>query len=92
MPVEIIEGVEHRYAPNPTMHGEEWAREHPPIETTAAFLRNKYTGDIVPNFPEFAERSDVYEPYLGDPKDAGDEQPGQQAAAPAPVSGGLASL
>lgn len=66
MAVDIINGVEHTYAPNPKMQGEDWAREYPPIKTTSQWLVNKYTGEIFPNTEEFARRSDILEPYLGE--------------------------
>ena len=66
MTVEVIDGVEHVYAPNPKMQGEEWAKEYPPIVTTSKWLINKYTGEIFPNTEEFAKRSDILEPYLGE--------------------------
>lgn len=66
MAVEIIDGMEHAYAPNPKMQGEDWASEYPPIVTTSQWLINKYTGQVFPNTPEFARRSDILEPYLGE--------------------------
>lgn len=59
-------GIEHQFAPNPRLSGEDWKREFPPINTDAEYLRNKFTGDIVPNTPDFAQRSDILEPYFGD--------------------------
>lgn len=56
------------YPPNPKMQGEDWAKEYPPIQSKARWLINKFTGDIVPNHEEFAARSDIYEPFLGDPR------------------------
>lgn len=71
MSVEIDEnGVEHIYAPNPKMQGEEWSKEYPLIKTSSKWLINKYTGEIFPNTEEFARRSDILEPYLGElPRD-----------------------
>lgn len=66
MAVEIIDGVEHVYAPNPKMQGEVWSVEYPPIKTGSKWLINKYTGEIFPNTEEFARRSDILEPYLGE--------------------------
>lgn len=66
MAVDVINGVEHVYAPNPKMQGQEWEKEFPPIVTTAKWLINKFTGEIVPNTVEFARRSDILEPYLGE--------------------------
>lgn len=37
-------GIEHPYAPNPRLSGEDWKREFPPIQTDAEYLRNKFTG------------------------------------------------
>ena len=65
MAVSIVGGVEHRHAPNPRMHTEDWNSEYPALNTDAPFLINKFTGDILPNTPEFRERSDVLEPYYG---------------------------
>lgn len=65
MTVSIVGGVEHRHAPNPRMHTEDWNSEYPPLNTDAPYLINKFTGDILPNTPEFRERSDVLEPYYG---------------------------
>lgn len=71
MSVEYDEnGVEHIYAPNPKMQGEDWSKEYPPIKTNSMWLVNKYTGEIFPNTVEFARRSDILEPYLGElPRD-----------------------
>lgn len=92
MPVEIIDGVEHIYAPNPTMHGEDWAREHPPVKTTSRWLRNKFTGEIVPNHPEFAERSDVYEAFLGDPSNPQDQAAPASSAPLVTAAGAIGEL
>lgn len=67
MTVEVDEfGAQHIFAPNPKMQGEDWVKEYPPIETTSKWLVNKYTGEIFPNTAEFARRSDILEPYLGE--------------------------
>ena len=66
MAVEVIDGVEHIYAPNPKLQGQHWEAEYPPIQTTSQWLINKYTGEILPNTPEFARRSDILEPYFGE--------------------------
>lgn len=66
MSVEVVDGVEHVFAPNPKMQGDDWAKEYPPIKTTAKWLVNKFTGEIFPNTEEFARRSDILEPYLGE--------------------------
>lgn len=90
MATEIIDGVEHTFAPNAVMRGSDWSAEYPPINANVKWLRNRYTGEIVPNFPEFAGRSDVFEPYLGDPYADGSEP---EAEAPAAVADGqLAQL
>lgn len=75
MSVELDEnGVEHVYAPNPKMQGEDWVKEYPPIKTSSPWLVNKYTGEIFPNTAEFARRSDILEPYLGElPRDGAGE-------------------
>lgn len=78
MAVENVNGVEHVYAPNPKMQGENWVAEYPPVVTQSPWLVNKYTGEIVPNTPEFARRSDILEPYLGElPRDGMASQPVQ---------------
>lgn len=69
MTVEIIDGVEHVYAPNPKLEGEKWSAEYPPIVTNSPWLISKYTGELFPNTPEFARRSDILEAYLGTPQD-----------------------
>lgn len=69
--VEIIDGVEHRFAPNPFLQGEVWEKQYPPIKSDCKFLINKYTGEIVPNTEEFARRSDILQPYLGEMTDEG---------------------
>ena len=61
-------GFEHEFAPNPKFTGDNWADEYPPIPPDAPYLRNKYTNEIVPNFPDYAVRSDILEPYY--PTDA----------------------
>lgn len=71
MSVEIIDGVEHVYAPNPKMQGEVWEKEYPTIKSSAKWLINKYTGELFPNTEEFARRSDILEPYMGEMPDDG---------------------
>lgn len=68
--LEVIDGVSHTYANNPKLQGERWEVEFPPINTEANWLRCRFTGQIYPNFPEFAERSDILEPYFGSPTDS----------------------
>lgn len=53
------------YAPNPILSQGTWEETFPPIKSSAQYLINKYTGDIVFNTIENAMRSDVYQPYLG---------------------------
>ena len=65
-----VEGVEHKYAGNPKMSGESWSKEYPRIETSAKLLRCKETGQLYPNNEEFCYRSDILEPYFGEPTDA----------------------
>lgn len=67
MAVEIIDDVEHKYAPNPKLQGEHWEAEYPPIQTPHRWLINKFTGELFPNTVEFARRSDILEPYEGEP-------------------------
>ena len=59
-------GVEHNFAPNPKMQGEDWKAEFPPITEPTRLLKNKYTGELVPNTPDMALRSDILEPYYED--------------------------
>lgn len=61
-----VDGVEHSYPANPTLEGEVWEVQYPPLPDDAPYLRCKTTGQIYPNFPEFAERSDILEPYYGE--------------------------
>lgn len=70
MATVVVNDVEHVYAPNPKMETELWGSEFPPIVSDSKWLRNKYTGEIVPNFKEFAERSDIYEVYADTPQGA----------------------
>lgn len=65
-----VDGIKHTFAGNPVLQGEVWADEYPPITADVKWLRNKSTGEIVPNHPEFAERSDILEAYYGDPTGA----------------------
>lgn len=67
MAFKKVGDVRHDFAPNPKLGGDDWAAEYPPIKSDAKLLINKFTKDIVPNTVEFAKRSDVYEPYFGDP-------------------------
>lgn len=60
--------------PNPMLNAEHWDLQYPPIQTTSPWLVNKFTGEIFPNTPEFARRSDCLEPYLGElPRDGAGE-------------------
>lgn len=60
--------------PNPTLNAEFWEQQYPPIQTSSPWLVNKFTGEIFPNTPEFARRSDCLEPYLGElPRDGAGE-------------------
>lgn len=54
------------YAPNPILEQGKWEEKYPPIVTTSEWLINIYTGEIVPNTPEFARRSDILQPYYGE--------------------------
>ena len=54
------------FTPNPTLNAETWQQQYPPIQTSSHWLINKFTGEIFPNTPEFARRSDCLEPYLGE--------------------------
>ena len=65
----VMDGVEHKFADNPKLQGENWEAEFPPIVSDAPFLRCKFTGQIYPNTEEFAERSDILEPYYGEAVD-----------------------
>lgn len=59
-------GVSYTYAPNPKMYSDDWEKDYPPIQTNSRWLINKFTGEILPNTPEFARRSDILEVYLGE--------------------------
>lgn len=62
------------FTPNPTLNASTWHEQYPPIRTSSPWLVNKFTGEIFPNTPEFARRSDCLEPYLGElPKDSAGE-------------------
>lgn len=62
------------FTPNPTLNAETWDDQYPRISTTSPWLVNKFTGEIFPNTPEFARRSDCLEPYLGElPRDGAGE-------------------
>lgn len=62
------------FTPNPTLNAETWEEQYPPIKTSSPWLVNKFTGEIFPNTPEFARRSDCLEPYLGElPRDGAGE-------------------
>jgi len=62
------------YTPNPTLNAESWEQQYAPIKTNSPWLVNKFTGEIFPNTPEFARRSDCLEPYLGElPRDGAGE-------------------
>lgn len=54
------------YTPNPTLNAKSWEDQYPPIKTNSKWLLNRFTGEIFPNTPEFARRSDCLEPYLGE--------------------------
>lgn len=62
------------FTPNPTLNAETWQDQYPPIQSNSSWLVNKFTGEIFPNAPEFARRSDCLEPYLGElPRDGAGE-------------------
>lgn len=89
MAVITVGGLEHRHAPNPRMHTEDWSKEYPTLNTDAPYLINKYTGDILPNTPEFRERSDVLEPYYGAVNGSAPSAAEQALAKTAPQSADL---
>lgn len=76
-----VEGVEHVYAGNPKLEGEDWSKEYPPIQTDAKFLRCKTTGQVYPNTEELCYRSDILEPYFGEATD-GDNGPAPRKLTP----------
>lgn len=52
----------HTYAGNPVIQAKsDFSDTYPPIEHDGRWLRNKFTGEIVPNIPDYAERSDILE-------------------------------
>lgn len=56
--------IKHEFAPNPRIQENGlWSVTYPPIEADTPYLRNKFTGEIVPNIPDYARRSDILEPY-----------------------------
>lgn len=67
MAVIYVDDVEHLFAANPKLESDDWAKENPTISSSYKFLRHKVTGEVFPNEPCFARRSDVLEPYIGDP-------------------------
>ena len=53
----------HTYADNPVIQPKtEFADTFPPIKHDGRWLRNRYTGEIVPNNEMYVERSDILEP------------------------------
>ena len=69
----VHNGIEHEYAPNPRIQENGlWSETYPPIEFDGRFLKNKYTGELVPNNPDNARRSDILEPYYEDDGEADD--------------------
>lgn len=70
---KTVTGQTYTVAPNP--HIQEnglWSESYPPITDDCLYLRNKYTGEIVPNTPDHARRSDILEPFYGDPANPDD--------------------
>lgn len=62
------------FTPNPTLNAETWEEQYPMLKTSSPWLVNKFTGEIFPNTPDFARRSDCLEPYLGElPRDGAGE-------------------
>lgn len=64
-----VDGQKFLYADNPRMspNAETFAEEFPVIVTDAEWLRCRTTSQVYPNTPDYAERSDILEPYFGDP-------------------------
>lgn len=63
---QLEEDENYSFTPNPTLNAEHWEEQYPPIKTNSHWLVNKFTGEIFPNTPEFARRSDCLQPYLGE--------------------------
>lgn len=63
---EYGENSNFSFTPNPTLNAETWQDQYPPIKSSSPWLVNKFTGEILPNTPELARRSDCLEPYLGE--------------------------
>ena len=60
----------HTYADNPVIQPKtEFADTFPPIEHDGRWLRNRYTGEIVPNNEMYVERSDILEPISDEEAD-----------------------
>ena len=60
----------HTYADNPVIQPKtEFVDTFPPIEHDGRWLRNRYTGEIVPNNEMYVERSDILEPISDEEAD-----------------------
>lgn len=61
----------HIYPDNPVIQPKsDFSATYPPIKHDGRWLRNKYTGEIVPNVPDYAERSDILEAISDDEAEA----------------------
>lgn len=71
MASSIFNNQIHIYADNPVIQPKtEFADTYPPIEHDGRWLQNKYTYEIVPNHPEYAERSDILRPISDEDAEA----------------------
>lgn len=62
MAISVYNNQTHTYADNPVIQARsDFSDTYPPIKHDGRWLRNKYTGEIVPNIPDYAERSDILE-------------------------------
>ena len=60
----------HIYADNPVIQPKtEFADTFQPIKHDGRWLRNRYTGEIVPNNEMYVERSDILEPISDEEAD-----------------------
>ena len=61
----------HTYADNPVIQARsDFSDTYPPIVHDGRWLQNKYTGEIVPNIPDYVERSDILKPISDEEAEA----------------------
>ena len=70
MATSTYNNLTHTYADNPVIQPKTvFADTFPPIEHDGRWLRNRYTGEIVPNNEMYVERSDILEPISDEEAD-----------------------